>query len=198
MPMPDQPERALPLLLIVLGPPASGKTTLARRLAADLPLPMLGKDMIKEALGDVLGCEDVAQSRRLGHASIVLLHQFAEVHMAARCSCIVECNYRAEWNNAPFQELLQRYPYRALQVLCRADPDVLTARYRQRTGSGQRHPVHKDNARLAGLDADLVRAHCRPLDIGGTVIDVNTTDFAAVDYPALLDQIRAIVAGRAG
>ena len=41
-----------PLLVLVSGSPGSGKTTLARRLAGDLAMPLVGKDTIKEALGN--------------------------------------------------------------------------------------------------------------------------------------------------
>jgi uridine kinase len=37
------------VLVLVTGPPASGKTTLARPLADALDLPLIGKDLIKEA-----------------------------------------------------------------------------------------------------------------------------------------------------
>jgi adenylate kinase family enzyme len=40
------------------GPPCSGKTTIGRELLADLSLPMLSKDMIKEILFDALGWGD--------------------------------------------------------------------------------------------------------------------------------------------
>lgn len=190
--MVDAPSPSLPLLLIVLGPPAAGKTTLARRLAANLTLPLMTKDMIKELLLTILGYDDIAQSRRLGHASIMLLLQFAEVQVAARRSCLIECNLRAQWNNAHLQELQQRHPFYPVQVLCRADDAVLFERYRRRATSGERHPGHLDNARCAEWDAEQVRAQCEPLAIGGEVIEVDTTDFAAVDYPGLLARVRAL------
>jgi len=42
-------------LIIVIGPPASGKTALAHHLAADLRLPLLSRDDFKERLFDTLG-----------------------------------------------------------------------------------------------------------------------------------------------
>ncbi|HEX8858768.1 MAG TPA: AAA family ATPase [Actinomycetes bacterium] len=51
-------------LVLVTGPPASGKTTLARPLAFSLGLPLLGKDTIKEALFDTLGNGDRSSYER--------------------------------------------------------------------------------------------------------------------------------------
>ena len=59
--------------MVVSGPPASGKTTLARALAPALGLPLIAKDTIKQALMTVLPVPDVAASRVVGGASVAAL-----------------------------------------------------------------------------------------------------------------------------
>jgi predicted kinase len=57
-----------PHLIVIAGPPAAGKTTLARQIARALRLPVICKDTLKESLFDHLGAGDRAQSQRLGYA----------------------------------------------------------------------------------------------------------------------------------
>ncbi|WP_338200032.1 hypothetical protein [Candidatus Nephthysia bennettiae] len=60
--------------MLVGGPPASGKSSLAAPLAVELELPLIAKDAIKEALMDVLGLPgDVEESRRLGRAAVMAM-----------------------------------------------------------------------------------------------------------------------------
>jgi len=54
-----------PLLIIISGPPGTGKTTLGKRMANELHLPFVNKDSIKELLFDHLGWHDRAWSRKL-------------------------------------------------------------------------------------------------------------------------------------
>ena len=54
---------------LVNGVPASGKSTLARALAASTGWPVLALDTVKEALFDHLGAGDREHNRMLGRAS---------------------------------------------------------------------------------------------------------------------------------
>jgi glycosyltransferase involved in cell wall biosynthesis len=59
-------------LVVVTGPPASGKTTLARVIARELGWPLLAKDDITETLFDALGTGDREQALAIADAGRAL------------------------------------------------------------------------------------------------------------------------------
>ena len=128
-----------PDLTIILGSPASGKTTLARRLSADLSLPCLCKDDIKEALFDVLGPGDRDWSRRLSEASFAALtrSRTRSSRPATRAS-----SRGIGANRTPRRCAACSRPRgaRAAQICCRADSQEIVRRFTSRT----RHAGHLD------------------------------------------------------
>lgn len=128
-------------LMIILGSPASGKTTLARRLAAEFRVPCLCKDDVKEALFDVLGVTDRAHSKQLSDASFAALLRVARSQLEAGLSCIVEGNWRTE-HAAGVLQLLSAVGARGAQVGCRANPLEIVRRFTSR----MRHAGHLDAA----------------------------------------------------
>jgi predicted kinase len=126
-------------LAIILGSPASGKTTLARRLGLHWSVPVFCKDDIKEALFEALGQGDRAWSRRLSEASFTTLVHLAERQLSLGQSCIVEGNWRAV--NVPgLEPVLRASGAGALQIWCCADPAEIVRRFTART----RHAGHLD------------------------------------------------------
>ena len=188
--------------VVVSGAPASGKSTLAPALAAELDLPLLAKDVVKDALVDVLGAPDLPRSRELGRAAVQVLFAVAGTAGAA----VLESVWHG-YARAPLAAL----PGPVVEVFCRCDPDVLRARFAARAAS--RGAGYHDRERSA---AELWNAEVGspvgggPLPSPGStpprgaaddpgwrtwpVLEVDTG--AAVDVPALARRITA-AAGRA-
>ena len=174
-----------PPLVIVTGPPASGKTTLGRTLAARLNMPFLYKDGIKETLFDTLGWSDREWSRKLGVATYALLFHLLEMELAAGRSLVVESNFDAERAGPSFLALRERYSFHPVQVCCVADGAVLLERFRSRAATNERHPGHVEAPNMAVFEPVLLRGRLDPLPLDGPIIEVDTTDFAQVDAEAI-------------
>lgn len=152
-----------PVLVIVSGAPASGKTTLARRLAADLGLPLLARDDLKEILYDTLGAADRAASRRIGGAAYALLCRLADQFLSAGVSLIIESNFGHGIAEDELSPLTERT--RAILIHCQAADEMILARYRARATAVDRHPGHHDRDAAADVATNLAAGRFAPLDL---------------------------------
>lgn len=178
-----------PFVIIVTGAPGTGKTTLAQWLADQSHLPLLCKDAIKEMLFDELGWSDRAWSRKLGQASIALLFSLIEVQLRAGQSLITESNFMHPWSTRDFLRLQQCYPFIPFQILCSCDTSVLAQRFTARANSPERHPGHVEVDNMEEFMPTLLQGRIAPLEIGGTLYELDTTDLPTIDYKKLLQAI---------
>jgi predicted kinase len=156
-----------PLVVVVTGPPAAGKSTLARELASRLRLPLIAKDTIKEALFDGLGTGDLAWSQRLGTATYLAIGALLEDAVAAGACVVTEANFV---RGSDLETRLASLPARFVQIHCSAPLDVLLERYAAR----ERHPGHVDGERLDALREAVESGRHDPLDLPGETIHVDT------------------------
>ncbi len=140
-------------VFLIMGLPATGKTTLARALAHALQLPLLSKDAIKEPLLDALGAADRAASRLLSDASFAVLFALAAEQLALTGAVVLEGNFRPGEHEHAMQGLLARHaPMSCTQVLCRAPEPLRQQRLQARAADDRRHPGHQDAAWVAQSD----------------------------------------------
>lgn len=78
------------LFLVVSGPPASGKSTIAPWVATEFALPLIAKDTIKDALMDILPVPDVEASRQIGRAAV---RAMLAVAAASSVGAVLESNF---------------------------------------------------------------------------------------------------------
>jgi len=166
-------------IILVTGLPATGKTTLARALAARYGAPLLAKDLVKEWLMDSIGPVDAARSRQLSDMSFTMLFaQLAETANAG-VDAILDGNFRAGQHEAALRDLAD---VRIAQVICRLDEVTRQQRIAMRAGDPARHAGHGE-AR-AGIDPSN---DCF-LDLAGPQL-THAGDADAAALQALLQQL---------
>ncbi|MBI2411195.1 MAG: AAA family ATPase [Candidatus Kerfeldbacteria bacterium] len=181
------------ILIIITGPPCTGKTTLSKNIAHEFSLPCISKDEIKELLFDSLGVKDREWSKQVGEASFALLFLFVEKLLASGQSCILESDLKPEYDNDTLRQLINKYNVVPFQIQCTTDGEMLFERFKQRSESGERHPGHVDHLNYEEFKPTLLQGRREPLDVGGYLYTLDTTNFDHIDYQKLFNEIRSIL-----
>jgi predicted kinase len=171
-------ETAQRRLVYVSGAPASGKSSLAAPLAAELGYALLAKDKIKEIIHNVLATSppDPAWSQRLGGTAMELLWALA----ADAPAVVLEANFRPR--SARERAHLSALAARVVEVHCSCPPELALRRYHER--SPARHPVHHSPS----LPLSAMDEWDRPVGVGN-LVTVDTT--VPVDIAAVAAAVRA-------
>lgn len=170
-------------LVVISGLPGSGKTTLGRRLAPLINLPLIDKDDILDRLFESKGVGNVAWRRTLSRESDVILQ-----HEATRSNGAILASF---WRLAGMPSdsgtptgWLDDPSHSVVNVHCACELEVAASRFLQR----RRHPGHLDDEwSPAEVIVNLRKlASLPPLNVGPR-IDVDTSQ-----EPNLPDVVRAI------
>jgi hypothetical protein len=103
---------------------------------------------------------------------------------------VLEANFNPAYDVEKFRRWQGEYGARFVQVLCYAEGETVFERFRRRVESGERHPGHCDGDNVEAFRGYLLQGRCAPLEVEGPVIEVDTSDFASVDYDAIARAIR--------
>lgn len=153
-------------VVLVTGPPGSGKTSLATPLSTNLALPLIDKDVIKEALFEALGTGDREWSRTLSRASFqTMLNLVPQIG-----SAVLVGNFSLDM--APGLAELDPPP---IEIFCRCPRSELVRRIKAR----HRHAGHLDDATVTEVSRGVPSAE--PLQLGGPYLEVDTSTPVAVE-----------------
>jgi predicted kinase len=174
-----------PLVVLVSGPPAAGKTTLARGLAPRLQLPLIAKDDIKESLSDTLQKTSLRWSKRLGAATWDVMFVLFERFVSAGASAIFESNFYPDLQRSRLLTLRSRYPFLPVEIHCIADPVTLARRNNER----ERHAAHHSRSGITAEIAATWALNNGALGLSEHLIEVDTGSPEPVDLDAIVAYI---------
>jgi predicted kinase len=156
------------VVVVVTGIPASGKTTVATALSAQLKWPLISKDVVKEALFDALGTGDLQWSQRLGRAGHVVMYSLA----ATIPWVILEAHFQRGLAEPELLALNRRI----VQIYCRCPVDLAAERYRRRIDDPERHVGHLLEHQSDEVMEDWMKDPPTPLDLpDGLLVEIDTT-----------------------
>ncbi|UQN07608.1 AAA family ATPase [Deinococcus sp. QL22] len=172
-----------PILLVVSGLPASGKTWLGTQLAAQLRWPNVTKDDYKQLLHD--GLPDLTNTQS-GPLSFRLMYHVAGITLAAGINTVLETHFHRGVSEGHIQAAAEAHGARLLQIFCHAPTAELARRHAARVAAGLRPYIDH-----ASLDHDDLPDHCchTPLNLAAPLLRVDTTQ--PVDVAEIVTWVRS-------
>jgi len=180
---------ALPLLVVVSGPPGSGTTTLAHALARAIPCPAISRDEIKEGLVHTEIEYTPAPGDALTYRTLDTFFGLVHFLVDAGVTLVAEASFQHHLWEPGLSPLLDSARVRI--VHCRLDAAVARERIAKRADeTASRRAVHGDYSLLEPFDSWKLKFESfDPIALPVPSIQVDTTD----GYDPPIEEIVAFV-----
>jgi len=185
-------------IIIVTGYLAAGKSTFARRLSEAVSVPCIIKDTFKIALCENVSVISREESSRFSAVTFDGMMYVAERLMETGQPIIIEGNFvpagiKKTDESGVINSLIDKYGCQSLTYKFVGDTQVLHKRYIERDKLPERGQV---NAMLGDIPYNDFDRLCRNLDafnVGGEIVEIDTTDFEKVDFNRHIETAREFV-----
>lgn len=190
-------------LIIIAGMPATGKSTLAKKLSDAFGLSILEKDEFKDEMFDTIGFKDRKEKRALDVAANAILLRCTENLLSKGNSLIIVNNFDSDMSDR-VQNIIDKAGCNCVTVFLNGDPEVLYKRYVERDARHSRHMGHTFIDRYPPLEGDdvnrsMTREYFRDrfekhgmadFKLKGKRIDLDATHPELIDVEKLISDIK--------
>jgi predicted kinase len=140
-----------PTLLVVSGPPGSGKTTLARRIAQQVGWPLICRDEIKQGLVHGAPAVEPASQDLLNQQTLAAFFDVLAVLLRAGVSVVAEAAFQDRLWRPGLESLADLAAIRVIR--CVADAAIARERIACRAETDVHRAAHADHELLAAISA---------------------------------------------
>jgi adenylate kinase family enzyme len=175
------------MIILLQGPPCSGKSTIARKLSNDLDFLHISKDDLLETFFDSI---EGNKPNWLESASNNLLLKIIDKVTSNNSHIIIESNFNKEATVARLEYSLEGKNIKVIEIFLTASTETLLERFKARADSGGRHPEHSDENKYDDLEKYL-SSKPRPISFSKIVIEVNTEKLdVELAYQKVLNNVK--------
>lgn len=177
-----------PLLLVVTGMPASGKTTLAHLLAKETLCPLISRDELKEGYTNTLGIPHHQMDKSVAMHIYESFFEVAGLLLSKGISVIIEAAFQHKLWKPKLSDLSARAEIKI--IICTTSSELAKSRFKDRLKNDpEREKYHGDSSLYSTKKQNKKQEKYEPVKMSFPVLEVDTSD----DYsPGLKEIIRFI------
>lgn len=165
-----------PLLIVVTGRPASGKTTLAHILSKEIKYPLLSRDELKEGYINTLDIEHYQLDNSAAWHIYNSFFEAIDLLISKDISLIAEAAFQDKLWRPKLLHLSDRAEIKV--IICNTSPDIAKTRFADRLlNDPGRNRFHGDKFLNSAKEQDrLMTEHYEPVNIDTPTLEVDTTE----------------------
>lgn len=163
-----------PLLIVVTGCVASGKTTLAHMLARKINCPVISRDELKEGLVNTLTLSHGQLDRSVDLQVYETFFETIDLLISSRITIVVEAAFQDKLWRPKLLTFLQKAAIRI--IICKTDRELLKTRFANRySRNPDREKFHGDQSLNAAQIASYIDNY-KPVNMDVPTLEVDTTN----------------------
>lgn len=181
-------------LIIISGPPAVGKTTLGKFLAAKIKLPYFYKDQFKEAMYDhIEHPKSLELHGKMGSLAYFNLQTITTELLTKGISHVIEGPFDDKYFTPFLLNLKNQVKFDIVQLQLECDGKILIDRFLARQKEGRCHTGHDGEKFFDSLKEKLKVGKMKHLSIDSKKIVIDTTNFNEVSYHNIYEELKKLI-----
>ncbi len=178
-----------PLLIVVTGSAASGKTTIAHILSNKICCPLLSRDEFKEGYLNTLGVNHNQLDNSVDWNIYDTFFEAINLLISRGISIIIEAAFQDKLWRPKLLPLLEKTEIKI--IICRTNPDLIKSRFTKRfSDNPNREKFHGDKSiSLSKERLAILTEVYEPVNIDAPTLCVDTTD----NYKPSIEEITKFI-----